>query len=483
MAGARTPNHHGSHQRLIWPVGGPVSRAKVDAIIVPTTRRVAYLREAARAARRLGCTLVTLHSGKWTRASDAVRSIDRRVDVIAIDVPESANLRLPDLETTRLLVGTVFEQRSDLSAKRNLGLMLSHMLGWERVVFLDDDIRVPYPGDLSKATGLLDTHAAVGLHVGGYPDNSVVCHAFRDAGGEQGTFVGGGAMAVEVKRNHSFFPKIYNEDWFYLLDAGKRLQSVATVGEVLQYPYDPYRVERARAQELGDVLAEGIFWLLDQGKTATDGDLEHWQDFLAKRRRFIEQILSMVVQSADIGPAERARMIEALKAALGRLAHITPELCVDYLRALVSDQERWRRHIQSLQRQPRDRAVKSLARRGATPLTWYTRPATSAGDSRARTRRPRPKPAPQLREPLPGELQASIQVPPRALMSPGIPAAVGASPNEVDPRVAASHAAHPLETTEVALADQEGQAEGDDYSDEHPSEQLHEERPLPVGLR
>lgn len=473
MARTRTPNHHGSHQRLVWPADGPVPWAKVDAIIVPTTRRVAYLKEAARAARYLGCTLVTLHSGKWTRASDAVRFVDRRVDLIAIDVPEPAQLRLPELETTRLLAGTVFEQRSDLSAKRNLGLMLSHMLGWERMVFLDDDIRVPDPGDLSKAVGLLDTHAAVGLHVGGYPDNSVVCHAFRDAGGDQGTFVGGGAMAVEVKRNRSFFPKIYNEDWFYLLDVGKRLQSVAIVGEVLQYPYDPYRVERARGQELGDVLAEGIFWLLDQGRAAQDGDLEHWRDFLAKRQMFIEQILAMVERSADIGPAERARMIEALKAALGRLALITPGLCVDYLRALVSDQERWRRHIQSLQRQPRDRALKSLARRGVTPLTWYTRPATSAGDSRSRTRRPRAMPAPQLREPRPGELQASIHVPPRALMSPGVPVVAGGSPNDVGPGVAASHAAHALEAAEVALAGQKGQGEGDDYGDKRPSQQLH----------
>jgi hypothetical protein len=473
MAGARTANHHGSHQRLIWPADGPVTRAEVDAIIVPTIRRVAYLKEAARAARRYDCPLVTLHSGKWTSASDAIRHVDRRVDLIAIDVPEPGHLRLPDLETTRLLAGTVFEQRSDLSAKRNLGLILSHMLGWERVVFLDDDIRVPDPGDLSKATGLLSTHAAVGLRIGGFPDNSVVCHAFRDAGGDQGTFVGGGAMAVEVKRNRSFFPKIYNEDWFYLLDAGKRLQSVATVGEVLQYPYDPYRAERARSQELGDVLAEGIFWLLDQGKTAADGDLEHWRDFLAKRQLFIEQILAMVGQSTDIGPAERARMIEALRAALGRLARITPELCVEYLRALVCDQEQWRRHIQGLQRQPRERALKSLARRGRTPLTWYTRQATSAGDCQAQGRRPRTTTAKRWREPWPGELQVSVQAHPGKLVAPVISVPAGATPDATGPGATASHAAHALVAAEVALAGQESQAEDHDHSDEDPSQQLH----------
>jgi hypothetical protein len=265
------------------------------------------------------------------------------------------------------------------------------MLRWERVVFLDDDIGVPDPDDLSRAAGLLATHAAVGLSVHGYPDNSVVCHAFRDAGGPQETFIGGGALAVEATRNRSFFPNIYNEDWFYLLDAGKGLQSVATIGRVIQAPYDPYRTpDRARAEELGDVLAEGTFWLLDQGRTVSDGDLAHWRDFLIKRRRFIERVLDMVEQSPIVRSTDRPYMVDALKAALGRLEHITPGLCVAYLRAWIADQERWQRHIRRMQRQPRERALKSLARRGAPPLTWCTnkgcsRPEPAAGSRRRRT--------------------------------------------------------------------------------------------------
>ena len=151
------------------------------------------------------------------------------------------------LETSRLLAGTIFERRTDVSTKRNLALVLSHLLRWKRVVFLDDDIRVPDPADLRRAVSLLDTHTAVGLGIGGFPDNSMVCHAFREAGGSQETFIGAGALAVDVKRNRSFFPNIYNEDWFFVLDAGKRLQQVATVGQVIQDPYDPYRPERARS--------------------------------------------------------------------------------------------------------------------------------------------------------------------------------------------------------------------------------------------
>jgi hypothetical protein len=377
MAGTQTPHHHGSHRRLIWSADESARRVKVDAIIVPTVRPLPCLEDAARAARSLSCPLVTLHTPGRTRASAAAFYLDFwSLNLIAIDVPEPANLRPPELETSRLLAGTPFERETDVSTKRNLGLLLSHMLRWKRVVFLDDDIRVLDPADLGKAVSLLGTHAAVGLGIGGFPDNSMVCHAFREAGGLQETFIGGGALAVDVERNYSFFPNVYNEDWFFVLDAEKGLQPVATVGRALQDPYDPYLPERAQAEELGDVLAEGTFWLLDQERSVSDGDLRHWQDFLAKRKRFIEQVLGMVEHMTYIESAERARRAAALNAALGRLAEITPELCVAYMKALAIDQERWQRHVQAIRREPkltRKQALESLAGEGGAPLAWRTR--------------------------------------------------------------------------------------------------------------
>jgi hypothetical protein len=389
-----TAHHHGSHRLLIWPLDDSTPWARVDAIFVPTYRPVPYLREAAVAARSLGCPLVTLHSGRWTSAFEAATSPElgaKDLKLIAIDVPEVDRLRLPGLETSRLLAGTIFEQRTDLSTKRNLALVLSHMLRWKRIIFLDDDIRVPNPGDLSRAASLLDTHAAVGLGIGGFADNSMVCHAFRAVGGSQETFIGGGALAVAMKPNRSFFPNVYNEDWFFLLDARKRLQQVASVGQVLQYPYDPYRVERARAEEFGDVLAEGIFWLLDQGKPSSDGDLKHWRDFLAHRKQFIQQVRSMVESRAGIDSTERTRMKAALTAALGRCERISPELCVAYMKALAADQDRWQRHIQQVRRQPvpsLEKALISLTVSGATPLTWHQRGITPAREPVVRRRQP-----------------------------------------------------------------------------------------------
>lgn len=378
MTAAETEDHHGSHRHLLWSSDDSPNRATVEAIIVPTVRPAVYLEEAARLAAQLECPLVTLHSGKWTSGREAVRRVPPAVDLIAVDVPAPANLRLPDFATARLLRGTRFERRTDTSAKRNVALLFARMVGWKRVVFLDDDIHVGDPDHLRQAAGLLDVYDAVGLSVGGFPDNSVVCHAYREVGGRQQSFVGGGALAVETARTPSFFPNVYNEDWFYLLDE-KLLRPLAVTGTVIQRPYDPYRTpERARAEEFGDVLAEGVFWLLDQGGSIGDADLAHWRDFLARRTRFVQHVLHLVGEKS-MESGERTRMVEALKAARGRLALITPELCRDYMAAWATDRDMWERHVGGFDtgHSPKS-ALRLLAGPDKPPLVSHVRGSSSS---------------------------------------------------------------------------------------------------------
>ena len=158
------------------------ARRTIDAVIVPTIRSPGYLRHAAKLAGALGCTLVTLHSKQWTSAERAVQRLASARDLIAIDVTNQGALRFPCWQTGNYLQSRIFPRlhkypRTDLSAKRNLGLMLAHLLGWSRMMFLDDDITELNPDDVRQASGLLATHSAVGLHVCGFHDHSVVCHA------------------------------------------------------------------------------------------------------------------------------------------------------------------------------------------------------------------------------------------------------------------------------------------------------------------
>ena len=79
-----------------------------------------------------------------------------------------------------------------------------------------------------------------------------------------------------------------------------------------------------------------------------------------------------LVGDADIEPGEKRRMVEALKAARGRLMLITPDLCRDYLQALAADRRLWQSHMASLQAQPSRRAaLRQLTQPGQALLTCY----------------------------------------------------------------------------------------------------------------
>lgn len=347
--GVTSAHHHGSHRHLLKekPVALP---RDVDAIIVPTSRHPVGMRSALALANKLDCTLLALCS-KYSSAEDVAALEEARgARLIAIDVPDVPRGVVPQFQTDALLAGTRYARWTDTSFKRNLGLLIAKLVGWKRIVFLDDDITIPEPLDLRDAAGLTRTFAGVGLEITGYPDNSVVCHAFREAGGDQDMFIGGGALAIAVNRTTSFFPNIYNEDWFFLLGDDGRLQPTAITGKARQRPYDPFaNVQRARMEELGDCLAEGVFWLLDTKRTIADATASHWRTFLDNRASFITQVIGMVEKMGG-DPAHRARVLNAVKAARGRCQYIKPELCVQYLGAWRADRATWRVHMNAVYR-------------------------------------------------------------------------------------------------------------------------------------
>lgn len=344
----RARHHHGSHRHLLVPPSKPCAM-DVDGIIVPTGRRPAAMRPALRLARRLGAPLMALCS-KYSAAEEVARMPEARgVRLIAIDAGDLPSGVMPAFETCKKLAGTPLHRRTDTSAKRNLGLLLARLIGWNKVVFLDDDIVVPEPGDLREAAGLTSYYAGVGLNIVGMPDNSVVCHAFREAKGKQDMFIGGGALAVAVNSTTSFFPNVYNEDWLFLLD-DDGLQSTTLTGTAVQKRYDPFASEdRARREEFGDTLAEGLFWLLDNGGSIKDADRAHWENYIDIRRGFIDEVSGMVERRIT-DPERRFRMVASLDAARRRNKIITPDKCVEYVDAWHQDRFTWRRHVQETYR-------------------------------------------------------------------------------------------------------------------------------------
>jgi hypothetical protein len=366
------PFHHGSHNHLLERVEPATVRpADLDAVIVPTNRPVSCLREATRLAGELGCRLVAMCSRSASASEAASQGKELKVEVLAIDT--TGLQPVPGLVTARPPADRRFARDSDLSLKRNLGLLLARVAGWDRVLFLDDDISGARAAEVRAAAGLLRDYPVVGLRNDdklGYPDNSVVCHAYRTVGGGQDSFVGGGAVAVSPGRIGCFFPDVYNEDWFVFFGA----VPIAVTGRVVHKPYDPFATpERAQAEEFGDCLAEGLFWLLDevpvedlsraeQGRARLEqaGTYEFWCSFLARRQSFLREVLGRLWRW-DGKPDQRDRMIASVEAAQRWNSYVTPGACVRYVRQWRQDVHTWQRHLANLpDRHPLDQALKEL---------------------------------------------------------------------------------------------------------------------------
>ncbi|BBH71678.1 hypothetical protein ACTI_83630 [Actinoplanes sp. OR16] len=333
--------HHGSHADLLAEDPRSARRSKLDAIIVPTAWPADALRHVMQVGKAIDVPVVALCS-RAASAEQARRLADHEgAAVLAVDVDQSLSRRLPSFATDRLLQKSGFGTTSDLSLKRNLGLVLARGSSWQRVLFLDDDIHIDDPDDLHAVAGLVDDYRAVGLRNLGYEDNSVVCHAYRQVGGFQSTFIGGGAMIVDAARTRSFYPNIYNEDWFFLLGDGVPFRA-ARAGVMRQRPYDPFaNPARAIGEELGDTLAEGLFWLLDSGRDIDVAGGAFWGDALFRRRRFIDLLIGLLESTP-----EHDRMRRSLEAARGRSAGITHWLCQNFVEQWRSDLTRWQEFLE-----------------------------------------------------------------------------------------------------------------------------------------
>lgn len=105
----------------------------------------------------------------------------------------------------------------DIAEKRNFAISLSQRMRWQTLFFLDCDVTIG-DRDLRVARELLtDAPGVVGFRANDFPDNSASSHIYRYLGGSVGTFIGSGALAINVSSSVPFFPSIYNEDWLFML--------------------------------------------------------------------------------------------------------------------------------------------------------------------------------------------------------------------------------------------------------------------------
>ena len=359
-----------SHRRaLLRPLDDETWRgADVDrpsAVVVPTARPATAPRSgiafAARVALGHGCPLVVLVSHEAGTGA-GVAALERQ-----ITVPTDRGQAQPDtlvLRTTRKATrltsfgvddlpisrayrrgGDVFGEGrlkvNDVGRKRNLALLLAAGLRWPNALLLDDDMFAvvdgdgerhrPHPRTLDEQTLRSAVRAvreggnlAVGWAARGFDDNSVLCRIAAEMGEPQDQFIGAGALLVPVDSRTAFFPSIYNEDWLFLL--GLRRHRVADRrelldgGDVHQDEYPAYLASRAAAEELGDVLGEGLASLLHENGGDEAGSEPFWRSALRKRRQLRAGLHERVADSRHDLRLEMLKALDAMATVQQRLS-------------------------------------------------------------------------------------------------------------------------------------------------------------------
>jgi hypothetical protein len=350
---SRQIRHGLSHVSLLRDVSAfpvPSSRSRLDAIVVPAARPSSGLQEVLSLSAQLSVPLVVLCSRQTQVEQVAKRVTDTfGARALVVEVPEGYKLT----EGPALAAATRFQEASarrtsDLSVKRNIGLLLGRLRGWNKILFVDDDISRFRPSDIERLTDYLDRHAVASMVSRSFPDNSVVCHARRLAGLKQDVFVGGAVLGVNLRRpGLSHFPDIYNEDWFFFARQANA-RDLPKIGEVHQAEYLPFLdPKRAEDEEFGDLLAEGLYARFettpgrefrDQFALATRED--YWRRFIGIRGEMIDRVKVRLSRAQHDHPTIQ-QALESLRRSENQLSRIPPALCVDFMESWQEDDVRW----------------------------------------------------------------------------------------------------------------------------------------------
>jgi hypothetical protein len=353
-----TPKHSTSHDGLLDFSSQPPDGARFDAIVVPTNRPVEFLDDCIDLASRTAVPLIVVCSKRVTKSQVIEAAARRNVEVFAVDLPPQPANPFEGISfatsTEEDLLAFTSGLTRDLSVKRNLGLVVARMCGWERLMFLDDDIQDVSTEDVDALAAGLNNHNVSVLIPDEYPDNSVACHAFRLGGGEQGKFASAGGMGVRCDRDDlGFFPNIYNEDWFFFSEEAAN-HKIAEVGESRQREYNPFAdPQRAVKEEFGDLLAEGLYALLDAQLDVPSIDIAYWGAFIESRKAFLGQVADLLTarleDNLDRVVEQRVRAAQvSIREARLQLDSIYPELCQKFIDLWQGDLVEWRSYLTKL---------------------------------------------------------------------------------------------------------------------------------------
>jgi hypothetical protein len=181
----------------------------------------------------------------------------------------------------------------NLGYMRNFALLFAISLGLKQVLFMDDDIVVPYPILIDELFIATTKYPFTGAFIAGMIDDSILGHIASDLGVFNERMLSGGFMAFNPDHVDHFFLNNYNEDWIWLflhLQGRDYLQK----GEVFQVASDPLAnyQERVLFQEYGELALDGILDLFKEENFSDLCSQGFWERMVHERDDYLKALLS-----------------------------------------------------------------------------------------------------------------------------------------------------------------------------------------------
>src|SRR6267143_937110 len=230
---------------------------------------------------------------------------------------------------------------------RNYALLLSEVIGFQKVLFVDDDVSVKDPKLLQAAFRILEHVDFVGARIGGLADQSIIGHiGLRQSDPELSEFVSGGFMGLRLGSVMEPFLNYYNEDWIWVLMHREASYAMTPAKVVHQTYHSLLRngSNRAIRQEMGEMLLEGVWNAAPSRNFSLLTNEKAWIQVIADRVLWIEDIAKKCRQQQDrIG-------IAIATALLRHVSTISPSLLTAIFEQYFAVLPEWRRILKAASR-------------------------------------------------------------------------------------------------------------------------------------
>lgn len=189
----------------------------------------------------------------------------------------------------------------NLGIARNFALDHSISLGYEKVLFIDDDISNIDHRKINEGFSVLNKDSFVSCILKGVEDNSIIGHIAKHVGviDDGDKMLSGGFLFFSPPSISNRFFNVYNEDWI--------LQLLEKQKKKIILPYSVYHnidqdvnwtLDQAIFQELGELVVEGLL----ENENALFMNNLFWDAIIENRVKFIQEIKEEAIKTQyDLG--------------------------------------------------------------------------------------------------------------------------------------------------------------------------------------